>query len=376
MKFTIDSQILTAVLTDVVKAVPAKPVEAIMMNYLLELNKEGILRVTATDGEIALRGLVKPDSVESEGTTTVPAKLFLELVKTLPAGPVTFERDNAANAAVISWKTGKSSMPIFDPSDFVKIAVPSKDSAKQFTVTTDILTRALGKTIFAVSHDEIRPVLTGIFFDVKPEGTNLVASDASKLVVMTIPTPEVTEEASFILPAKAAAILKGILPKEQPLTVIFDEKNARFAFGSTELTTRTVVGKYPQYQSVIPTNNDNVLIAARNELIDVLNRMKVVADRRTPLVKATMSFNTMDMTAEDLGMSTKGSERIDCDYDGQDIAIGLKATTVTDVLSNIDAEKVQVKFMDARHAILITPAGEGAEEEPYQAIVMPYRIDK
>lgn len=376
MKFTIESQILTAVLTDVVKAVPAKPLEAIMMNYLLELNKEGILRVTATDGEIALRGLVKPDSVESDGTTTVPAKLLLDLVKTLPAGPVTFERDAAANAAVISWKSGKSSLPIFDPTDFVKIAVPSKDTAKQFTVTTDILMKAIGKTLFAVSHDEVRPVLTGIFFDVKPEGTNLVASDASKLVVMTIPTPEVTEQASFILPAKAATILKGILPKEQPLTVVFDDKNARFAFGSTELTTRTVVGKYPQYQSVIPTKNDNTLVVSRNELTDVLNRMRVVADRKTPLVKTTMSFNSMDMTAEDLGMATKGSEHIDCDYDGQDIAIGLKATTVADVLSNIDADKVELKFTDARHAILITPSGEGAKDEPYQAIVMPYRLEK
>ncbi len=376
MKFTIDSQILAAVLTDVVKAVPAKPVDAIMMNYLLEMNKEGILRVTATDGDIALRGLVKPDSVESEGTTTVPAKLLLDLVKTLPAGPVTFERDNAANAAVISWKTGKSSLPIFDPSDFVRIAVPAKENAKQFTVTTDIIMKAIGKTLFAVSHDDARPVLTGIFFDVQPSGTNLVASDASKLVVMTIPTPEVTEAASFILPAKAAIILKGILPKEQPLTVVFDQKNARFAFGSTELTTRTIIGKYPQYRSVIPTGNNNVLVVGRTALTDVLNRMKVVADRKTPIVKATVAFNAMDMSAEDLGMATKGSEHIDCDYDGQDITIGLKATTVADVLSNIDAEKVEVKFKDASHAILITPSGEEANDEPYQAIVMPYKLNK
>lgn len=376
MKFTIDSQILAAVLADVIKAVPAKPVDANLKNFLLELNAEGILRVTATDGEIALRELTKTDALESEGAASLPAKLLLDLVKTLPAGPLTFEIDGAANAAVITWKTGKSSLPIFDPGDFVTIVVPRKEGANQLSTTTDTLLKAIGKTLFAVSHDDFRPMLTGIYFDVHPGETNLVASDASKLVIVTMSTPNVENDSSFILPAKAASIIKSVLPKEQTVTIVFNDKNARFAFGSTELITQTIVGKYPQYKTVIPTQNNNILAVRRSELIDVLNRMKVVANRNTPIVKASVTFNNMEMTAEDLGMATRGNERVSCDYDGEDIVIGLKATTVSEVLSSFDSEKVELRFMDGSHAILIAPSGETAKDEPYQAIVMPYKIGK
>lgn len=371
MKFTIESQLLTTVLQDLAKAVPAKPALPILSNYLFELNG-GLVRITASDGEIALRGVVRPDESDDKGRTTVPAKILLDLLKTLPGGPVTLEQKG--EAIQVRWGTGDSVLPVFDPEDYIKVAVPEKDKAKSFSTTTDILTKALSKTVFAVGTDEARPALCGIFFDIQPGTSFIVASDASKLVVHAVDTPEVTEESAFILPTKAATILKGILPKEQPVTIVYDGNNARFAFGNAELTTRLVVGKYPKYRTIIPTTNSNVLTVSRETLLNVLRRMAVFADKQVTLVKAQISYNLLTMTAEDLGLGVHGTEKAECDYDGTDILVGLKATTVAEVLSNISASEVEIRLSDERHAILIQPAPDERKDEPYEAVVMPYNL--
>lgn len=373
MKFSIESMLLTTVLQDLAKAVPAKPALPILSNFLFELN-QGLVRITASDGEIALRGVVKPDESDDKGRTTIPAKILLELMRTLPGGPVTLEQK--ADSVQVRWGTGDSVLPVFDAEDYIKIAVPEKDKAKSFSTTTDILTKAIAKTVFAVGTDEVRPALCGIFFDIRPTTSYIVASDARKLVVHALETPEVTEESSFILPTKAATILKGILPKEQPVTIVSDGSNARFAFGSTELTTRLVVGKYPNYRTIIPTTNSNVLTASRETLLNVLRRMAVFADKQATLVKAKISFNLLTMTAEDLGLGVRGAEKAECDYDGNDILIGLNASVVTDVLSTISASEVEIRLSDERHAILIQPAPDERKDEPYEAVVMPYNLNK
>ena len=371
MKFTIDASVLANLLQDLSKAIPAKTAQPILTNYLLELAGE-LLRVTASDSEIVLRGCVKLDETDATGSSAVPAKLLLDLVKTLPAGPVTIEK--TLNGSVdIRWKSGTSSLPVFDPADYIKVTVPKKDEAKTFDTTTDILVKAIGKTLFAVSADQTRPALGGIFFDIMPGVSRLVASDSLKLVCFDIKTPAVTEAASFILPAKAASILKGILPKEQPVKVVFDRKNARFAFGSTEMTARLVDAKFSKYAGVIPTENENILVLGRDELMNILKRMSVVADRKQAFVNVKLSFNKASITAEDIGMSTKGAEEIECDYDGTDIAVLLKAPTVIDVLSVTEADKVEVKIKDGTKAILIQPAESERAEDPYMAIVMPFR---
>lgn len=373
MKFTIEPQMLSSILATVVKAVPVKPNEPILSNFLLEV-KSDTLRVTATDGEIALRGLVKPDSVEADGSTTVPAKLLMDLVRTLPAGPAVFSLNE--NTLNISWATGNSNLPVFNPQDFVKIEVPAKAGAKQLSVTTDAIVKSLTKTLFAASHDVTnKKLLCGVYFDAEPGVVNMVATDTSKLVISTITSEEkANEPGSFILPSRSATILKSVLPKEQTLTIVYDEKNVRFAFGAVEMTARTIVGKYPNYKSVIPTGNDNILTVPCERLQDVLLRMKVVAEKTHSLVKAKLEFNCIDLTAEDLGMSTNGNEKIECDYDGSELTISLRSEDIVDILANVESEKVNIKFRDAVHAILIEPVGEENKPEPYKAIAMPYRV--
>ena len=373
MKITIESAVLTSLVANIAKAVPAKTALPILSNILIEANGE-VLRITATDGEIALRGLVRPDELNAvKGEKTcVPAKLLLELLQTLPGGPVTIE--TLESQLKVSWERGESTLPSFPTEDFIKVAVPSKENAKTLETTTDTLSKAITKTLFAVAKDEIRPILTGVYFDIQPGESQIVASDAARLVAYTIATPAITEPSSFILPGKSASILKTILPKELPVTVVHDEKNVRFVFGPMELTSRVVEGKYPQYKTIIPTNNNKAAIINKDVVLGALNRMCVLADKKATIVKANLSYNSITFTAEDLGLSVKGCERIECDYDGEDMNVGLKGPSIIELVSKMESESIEFRFKDARRAILIQPADDSRKDEPLLAVAMPYKL--
>lgn len=375
MKFTIENAALTGILAATAKAVPAKPVQAILSNYLLELSN-GLLRVTASDAEIALRALVRPDDTDDSGSTCVPAKILLELMKTLPGGPVTFELNTSADNVRVSWKTGESTLPAFPAGDYIQFNMPKKDESATTSVSSDVLLSAINKTIGAVATDEVRPALNGIYFDLAPGESFLAATNAKELLAFGVKTPDLKQKNPFILPTKAASILKSTMPKDVTVTIVSDAKTARFAFGNIELTTRLVIGKYPAWQKVLPVQNPNVMTVNRDDLINALRRMSVMADKSTSIIKVNLSFNQVNLTGEDLGYATRGSETIPCDYDGENICVGLKATSIIDTLLNIEQEEVEIRFRDARSAVYIIPSGEKASEEPLQAVVMPYQISK
>lgn len=372
MKFTIESPGLLKVLNDLAKVVPAKATLPILSCFLLEA-KDNLLRITASDSEIALRGLVKPDSIEGVGKTCVNAKLLLDLIRTLPAGPVVFDQKDESSVD-ISWGSGQSSMPLFDAADYPVIAAPPK-TASRFETTSETLQEGIAKTIFAVGTDESKPVLCGLYFDMQPQDSYIVASDSRKLVCYSFKTPGQESKASFILPSKGANILKGILPKETPVKVVFDEKNAKVVFGAIEMITRLVTGKYPNYRSIVPTQNENILNVDREKLLGTLRRMAVLADKKATLVKVNLSFNSMDITSEDLSLKTRGTEKVEADYDGADMSIALSIPTMVETLSSVSAEKVEIRLKDKRKAVLIQPSEDVRSTEPYEAVVMPYAIN-
>lgn len=371
MKFSIESDILTRMVTDLAKAVPAKPAQPILQNFLFEI-EGGMLRITASDGEISLRGVVRPEQTSGPASVAVPAKILLDLLKTLPSGPITLN-SLSGNAVTITWGTGESSLPVYDARDYIETIVPVKGSPS-FSTTSDVLSTLIAKTLFAVATDDTRPALTGLFFDLHPGLSYVAASDTRKLVCHAFHTPDIAQTCSFVLPAKAAAVLKGILPKEQPMRIVFDEHNARFMFGSMELTTRLVSGKFPAYRGIIPTNNENVLNVRREVLLGVLRRMAVLADKKTTIVKVALTYNSMMLSAEDVGMSTRGTEKLECDYDGKDLSIGLNIPTVVETVSNIASENVEIRFMDESHAVLLQPSEGERKNEPYEAVVLPYKL--
>ena len=371
MKFTIQSESLAKMAGDLFKAVPAKPVIPILQNFLVELSG-GLLRLTASNGDTSLRGLLKPESAERDGKACVPARILIDLLRTLPAGTVTFESANDASMS-ITWGSGRSSLPLFPPEDYPSVATPPKD-APRLQTTSETLCAAIGKTVFAASSDQNHPALCGILFDLEPGTSSIVASDSAKLVCHSFKSPDVKGKASFILPTHAASVLRTILPRETNVNVIFGDKVARFTAGSVEMLSRLVEARFPDYRRIIPSSNENIINVNRERLLATLKRMAVVAEKRAPIVKVDLDYNTMTLSSEDPAMSVKGSEKLEVDYDGTGMRIGLKVPTMVETLSNIESENVEIRLKDERRAVLIQPCESGRENEPYEAVVMPYRI--
>lgn len=371
MKFTIQSESLAKMAGDLYKAVPAKPVIPILQNFLVELSG-GLLRLTASNGDTSLRGLLKPDSAEMDGKACVPARILIDLLRTLPAGAVTFESANDASMS-ITWGSGRSSLPLFPPEDYPSVATPPKD-APRLQTTSETLCAAIGKTVFAASSDQNHPALCGILFDLEHGTSSIVASDSAKLVCHSFKSPDVEGKASFILPTHAAAVLKAILPRETNVNIIYGDRVARFTAGSVEMLSRLVEARFPDYRRIIPSSNENIINVNREKLLATLKRMAVVAEKRVPIVKVDLDHNTMTLSSEDPAMSVKGSEKLEVDYDGADMMIGLKVPTMVETLSNIESESVEIRIKDERRAVLIQPSESGREEEPYEAVLMPYKL--
>lgn len=373
MKLTIEKNVLLKALQDISKAIPAKPVIPILGNFLLEV-KGDLLCLTAADGElIAMRCIVKPDACREPGRVTVPAKVLLDLIKVLPEGPVDIEETDHSSLQ-INAGFSESEIPVMDAAEYIDIMIPA-NTATKFNISSERLAEAIGKTLYAVATEDIRPALCGLYFDLKPGTSAVAASDSRKLVVYDIETPEISSENGFILPSKAASIIKGVLPKDGVITVTFDDNNARFCFGNTDITTRLTTGKYPRYRSVIPTGNDKIVVMSRKSLLESLQRMSVVADKKSFIVKLSLNYNEMTLSSENLGTSTRGCDKLECDYDGEPMSIGLKVPVVIDTLSNIDAQNVEIRLKDPTKAVLVVPVKEEEKDEPVTALVMPIRLN-
>ena len=370
MKFTIDTEAMLKGLTNLAKVIPAHPVLPVLSNFLFTLRGEE-LTLAAMDGEMRLKTILKVESPEGEGSAAVPAKIFMDLLKTLPSKGFTIEFDE--NGLLCTWETGRSTLPVFQAGDFPEFRGPDPESRKRFTMHGGDISTAIGKTVFAVSRNENQPVLCGLFFDISHDGSAIVATDTHKLVVQNVNTPY-AEEGEFILSSRAAKVLKEIVSRDDALAVEYDGRCAIFRTRIYELSCVTVAGKYPRYRTVIPEGNENILSVERTKLLDVLKRMSVCADQRSSIIKVSLSFNEMNLTAQDLEMQTFATESLECDYDGDDMEIGFKAPFFIETVSSMDADGIEIRFKEPRKAILLQPSAEERKDEPFEAVLMPVLV--
>ena len=370
MKFSINTEAMIKGLVNLAKVIPARPVLPVLSNFLFEL-KGDELHLAAMDGEMILKTVVKAEGAEGEGSAAVPAKIFMDLLKTLPSKGFTVEINE--NGLLCTWETGKSTIPVFPAEDFPEFRGPDPEQGKHFSMNGGDVSEGISKTAFAVARNENQPVMCGVFFDIHPGSSAIVASDTHKLVCQSISTPD-AGEGEFILSSRAARILKDVVPKEEAVATDYDGRCVSFRAGMYELTAVTVSGKYPRYRTVIPEGNENVLSMERTLLLEVLKRMSVCADQRSSVIKVNLSFNEMTLTAQDLEMQTFATERLECDYDGDDMEIGFKAPFFIETVGSMKADTIEIRFKEPRKAILLQPSAGERKDEPYEAVLMPILV--
>lgn len=371
MEFNVSSAELLKGMMDVSKAVPVKTALPIL-EYFLFVLKGDKLEITASDQELTLRTVVKVDSKE-DGSLAAPAGQLIALFKALPDQPVTIRTTGESSFECI-WSNGNSTLPFFPAADYPEIKGVGEE-ALELEFPAPSLIEGTASTIYATADDEMRPVMNGIFFDITPESTTLVASDSHKLICYTTTDVKASETASFILHKKPAGVLRNTVSKEDGrVNVKFDSSNAVFSFGQTTMICRLVVGKYPRYRDVIPQNNSNVLKIDREQLLSTLRRVSVFANKASNHIKFDIKEGQLELTAQDLGFAIAAYEKLSCDYSGDNLTIGFKSSFLMDILSNMNCNTIVFKFADARRAALIVPAEEEAESEKLCGILMPIMV--
>ncbi|MGA9325585.1 MAG: DNA polymerase III subunit beta, partial [Salegentibacter sp.] len=281
MKFIVSSSYLLKQLQILGGVINNTNTLPILDNFLFDL-KEDELTVSASDLETTMSAKLKVES-DSEGKIAVPAKLLLDTLKTFPEQPLTFVvEDN--NTIELSSNHGKYALAYADGEEFpnpVELEEPSST-----VIEADILANAISKTIFASGNDDLRPVMSGVFFQFSTEGLTFVATDAHKLVKYSREDVQASQTAEFIMPKKPLNLLKGILGgSESEVLIEYNESNAKFTFDDTQLICRLIDGKYPNYEAVIPKENPNKLSIERNQFLSSVRRVSIFSNKTTHQVR-------------------------------------------------------------------------------------------
>ncbi len=375
MKFVVSSTELLSHLQAISRVISSKNTLPILDNFLFELKNDQLV-ATASDLESTLITTIPLETSVGEGVIAFPAKILTDTLKEFPEQPLTFDIDLTSLAVKITSENGVFSIVGQNGEDFPKLPVKQETNLVNISVESSVLLTGINKTLFATADDELRPVMNGIFVELGNNDLTFVASDAHKLVRYKRLDGRSEVESSFILPKKPASLLRNILPKEtNPVRVEFDEKNAFFTLSNYKLICRLVEGNYPSYNSVIPKTNPNKLTIDRVELYNTLRRVSVFSNPASNLIKFELKANELVVSAQDIDFSISARERLQCQYEGQDLEIGFKSVFLLEILSNISSSNVMVELSDPTRAGIFLPYDNDNADEDVLMLLMPMMIN-
>lgn len=371
MRFIVSSNYLLKQLQFLGGVINSSNALPILDNFLFELDGTQ-LQVSASDLETTIISRLDVESSDT-GIVAIPAKLLLETLKTFPEQPLTFTiNDN--NTIEISSEQGKYALAYSNGEEFPK-AIQLED-ASSTSLHSAILSTAIGKTIFASGNDELRPVMSGVFFQFSPQELTFVATDAHKLVKYSRTDVTADKVAEFIMPKKPLNLLKGVLATlDADVTIDYNDSNAKFTFDNIELICRLIDGKYPNYEAVIPKENPNVLTMDRNHFLSSVRRVSIFSNKTTHQIRLKVSGAELNISAEDIDYSNKAEERLTCQFEGDDMQIGFNSRFFVEMLNNLESSEVQLAMSLPNRAGILTPIDGLEEGENVTMLVMPVMLN-
>ena len=371
MKFIVSSSYLLKQLQVLGGIINTNNTLPILENFLFDLDGNA-LTVSASDLETTISSKLEVESNE-KGSVCIPARLLLDTLKTFPEQPLTFTiEDN--NTIEISSDHGKYALAYASGEEFPN-AIELQDPSTTELIG-DVLASAISKTIFAAGNDDLRPVMSGVFFQFTNDSLTFVATDAHKLVKYTRNDLSASQAAEFIMPKKPLNLLKSILAgSEEKVTIEYNESNAKFIFDSTEMVCRLIDGKYPNYEAVIPKENPNKLSIERNQFLNSVRRVSIFSNKTTHQVRLKIAGAELNVSAEDIDYSNKAEERLTCDYQGDDLQIGFNSRFLTEMLNNLSSDEVSLEMSLPNRAGILTPKDGLDEGELITMLVMPVMLN-
>jgi len=343
----------------------------ILDNFLFEM-KQDELTLSASDLETSMTTRMAIQCKE-DGMIAVPAKLLLDILKSLPDQPLTFDVDGKSFGIEITSDNGKYKLTGQNGDEFPK--APAMGASKALLIGADVLNRAISKTIFAAGNDDMRPIMSGVFFEIESESVRFVATDAHKLVRITR-SDIGGESAAFIVPRKPLNLLKGALSSlKSEVNMQYTENNAMFTFENVTLMCRLIEGKYPNYEAVIPKENPFKLTIDRLDFLNSIKRVSIFANRSTNQVRLKLTGSEIQLSAEDLDFANEAHEQLACTFVGDNMEIGFNSRFLQDMLNNLDANNVHVEMSAPNRAGIITEVEKSFENEDILMLVMPVMLN-
>lgn len=368
MKFHITSGDLVSSLSAVIGAVPTKATLPILETVLFEA-KENRVTLSASDLEVSMSESVQAD-VEIEGSVAIPARRLLETLRQLPDIPVSFDVDERAQ---VRFRTDKGTYKLAgeQAGDFPDM--PDLKDGQVVKVDTEKLKDAIGKTSFAVSSDDLRPAMMGVYFDIGTEESRIVATDGHRLVRLVRNDISASAPVSFIVPGKALSLVtKGL--DDARCEMVITPEHVRFAAGQTVVITRLINEAYPKYESVIPRENDKTLKVSREAMLATVRRVSVFSSSTTRQIRLDIRTDELEISAEDLDMSSEAKEQIPTEYADEPMQIGFNARYLMDVLGNMEDPEVVFEFSTPNRAGIVRPSVQDDEEDMLM-LVMPVMLN-
>ena len=373
MRFTVSSTALSSKLNALSRVINSKNSLPILADFVFDI-QDNVLHLTASDSENVMKTQVELIESDGNGRFAVGNHDLLEAVKGFSEQPITFDVDQQANIAKISYQNGMFSLPV-ESADEYPVTQTVSDSATEIVIESAVLAENINRSLFATAQDELRPVMNGIYFDLTPECLAIVASDGHKLVRNKILNIHSDQPASFILPKKPASLLKTLLSKDgEDVIIRFDERNALIDYTDGEITCRLIEGRYPNYNSVIPQSNPNQLTVDRQGLLAALRRVQPFSSDSSNLIRFHVEGGTLQLDAEDYDFSKTATERMACQYEGQPMSIGFKGSSFIEILGNFDCPEVLIQLADPSRAGLVLPT-EQTENQDVLMLMMPMLIN-
>jgi DNA polymerase-3 subunit beta len=367
MRFTISREKLQEGLTAVAASIPAKTTLPVLANILVETTERGI-RLSGTDLDIAVSTEVTAD-VETPGAITIPAKKLSEIARELPPAPV---KVGAVGEQRVTLECGRSKFKLLGlPRDEFP-TFPQVRFQDSWRVRSGDLQKLISHTSFAVSTEESRPILNGVLWELRSDRMRMVATNGHRLTRMDLPISGGTSGGDLIIPPKALDQVRRLFPAEEDLEIAQGDNHLGFRSPFTSVFTRLIEGPYPNYEQVIPRDNDRVAISDKTALISALKRMSVIASDQTHRIR--LSFNAgllrFSVQTPDLG---EAQDELPIRFTGDPIDIGFNANYLLEILRYIPTDEVRITLKAPERAATVEPEA-WSDPASYLCLVMPLRL--
>lgn len=369
MKFVISSSVLSSRLMTIGRVIVQKNTIPILDCFCFDIQGT-TLTITASDNDTTLTAKAELNECDSDVRFAVNAKTLQDAIKEIPDQPLECYLNTESYELTVEYQNGQYKLMGQSAEEYPTPAI-SDETRLEFDLECQKLVPSITRCMIAAANDTLRPQLNTICFDIHSQEVSLVSSNGNQLALTKLAIPELNAEGSYLLGTRPASLLKGMLAKA--------EGNVHFSIGQrtaivhTEeysLTSRLVEGRFPNYRSVIPQDNPNIVTVNRLALVSALRRVLVFANAQAVLVKFRLGPNTMNISSQDIDFGKSAEENMLCDYMGTPMRIAFKGSVLLDLINNIEGDDITLKLSDPSRAGLIVPAKQKEGEEVLM-LIMP-----